>query len=68
MPMTHTLNDGFSNEAAIDAIIATCDGDTRGAISVLLHVNKQLVTELQQVYSAFEHGSPSERRVKSFLH
>jgi hypothetical protein len=68
MPMTHTLNDCFSNEAAIDGIIATCDGDTRGAISFLLLVNEQLVTELRQLDAAFEHGSPSEGRVKKLLH
>lgn len=32
MPMTHTMNDSFSNEAAIDEVVATCDGDMRGAI------------------------------------
>jgi DNA polymerase III delta prime subunit len=65
MPMTQT-----ANEAAIDAIIATCDGDMRGAISVLLRVNEQLVTELKDLYAAFEfeHDSPSERRVQRLLH
>jgi hypothetical protein len=72
MPMTHTVNGSFSNEAfieaLIDAVIATCDGDMRETIKALLLVNEQLGTELQQLYSAFEHGSPSEHRVKSFLH
>ena len=70
--MTHTVNGRFSNEAfieaLIDAVIATCDGDMRETIKALLLVNEQLGTELQQLYSTFEHGSPSERRVKSFLH
>ena len=61
--MTHT-----PNEAAVNAIIATCDGDMRETIKALLLVNEQLGTELQQLYSAVEHGSPSERRVKSLLH
>ena len=47
MPMTHT-----PNEAAVNAIIATCDGDMRGAIKALLLVNEHLETELQQLYAA----------------
>ena len=66
--MTRTPTDSFSNEAAIDEVIATCDGDMRGAIKALLLVNEQLETELRQLYSAVEHGSPSERRVQSLLH
>jgi hypothetical protein len=57
MPMTHTVNDSFSNEAVIDAIIATCDGDMRGAIKALLLMNEQLETELQQLYAAVGHGA-----------
>jgi hypothetical protein len=68
MPMTQTVNDSFSNEAFIDEVIAACDGDMRETIKVLLLVNEQLETELQQLYSAVEHGSPSERRVQSLLH
>jgi len=58
--MTHT-----PNEAAVNAIIATCDGDMRGAIKVLLFINGQLVTEIQELYAAFEfeHGLSSERRL-----
>jgi hypothetical protein len=68
MPMTQTVNDSFSNEAFIDEVIAACDGDMRDTIKALLLMNTQLETELQQLYSAVEHGSPSERRVKSLLH
>jgi hypothetical protein len=65
MAMTQTVN-----EAAIDAIIATCDGDMRGAICFLLHVTGQLESELRELYAAFEfeHDSPSERRVQRLLH
>ena len=66
--MTHTINDSFSNEAAIDEVIATCDGDMRGAIKALLLMNEQLETELQQLYAAVGHGARSKRRVKSVLH
>ena len=52
-----------SNEAAIDEIVASCNGDVRGALRALLLVNEQLEAELQQLYAAvalggpFEHGS-----------
>ena len=48
MPMTRTVTDSFSNEAAIDEVIATCNGDMRGAIKALLLVNEHLETELRQ--------------------
>jgi hypothetical protein len=68
MPMTHRVDDSFLDEAVIDELIATCDGDMREAIKALLLVNEQLETELQELYTAVEHGSPSERRVKCLLH
>lgn len=43
-------------EDAIDDIIATCNGDTRGALRALLLVNEQLESELQQLYAAATHG------------
>jgi hypothetical protein len=48
MPMTHTMTESFSNDAAIDEVIATCNGDMRGAIKALLLVNEHLETELQR--------------------
>ena len=47
MPMTRTVTDSFSNDAAIDEVIATCNGDMSGAIKALLLVNEHLETELQ---------------------
>lgn len=47
------------SESKIDQIIATCDGDTRGALKALLLVNEQLEAELQQLYAATSHGSIS---------
>lgn len=40
------------NEAAIDQIVATCNGDLRGAVKALLLVNEQLEAELAQAYAA----------------
>jgi hypothetical protein len=35
------------HEAAIDEIVASCDGDVHGALKALLLVNEQLEAELQ---------------------
>jgi hypothetical protein len=58
MPMTRTVTDSFSNDAAIDEVIATCNGDLRGAIKALLLVNEHLETELQH----YTQGSNMARR------
>ena len=39
-------------DAVIDQIVATCNGDLRGALKALLLVNEQLEAELQQFYAA----------------
>jgi len=44
-----------SSEATIDQIVATCNGDIRGALKALLLVNEQLEAELQQLYAAVAH-------------
>ena len=44
------------NEAAIDEIVASCNGDIRGALKALLMVNEQLEAELQQLYAVVAHG------------
>ena len=41
-----------ANETAIDQIVATCNGDMRGALKALLLVNEQLEAELAQFYAA----------------
>jgi hypothetical protein len=56
--MTRTVTDSFSNDAAIDEVIATCNGDMRGAIKALLLVNEHLETELQH----YTQGSNMARR------
>jgi replication-associated recombination protein RarA len=49
------------SEAAIDQIVATCNGDVRGALKALLLVNEQLEAEIQQLYAAVAHGGLNER-------
>jgi hypothetical protein len=46
------------NEAAIDKIVATCNGDLRGALRALLLVNEQLEAELAQLYAVVTPGLP----------
>jgi hypothetical protein len=53
-PMRPDLSDDL-----IDDIIASCNGDLRGALKALLLVNEQLETELQQLYAAASRGSVS---------
>jgi hypothetical protein len=50
-----------ASEAAIDKIVATCNGDIRGALKALLLINEQLEAELAQVYAAAAHGALTER-------
>jgi hypothetical protein len=47
------------NEAAIDHIVASCNGDIRGALKALLLVNEQLEVELAELYAAVGGGGPS---------
>jgi hypothetical protein len=53
-------------ETVIDEIVASCNGDARGALRALLLVNEQLEAELQQLY-ATGHGAPGERS-RNLLH
>ena len=50
-----------TSEAAIDRIVATCNGDIRGALKALLLVNEQLEAELAQAYAAATHDGPTSR-------
>jgi len=45
-----------ASETAIDRIVATCNGDIRGALKALLLVNEQLEAELAQVYAVVQGG------------
>ena len=55
-----------ASEAAIDRIVATCNGDIRGALKALLLVNEQLEAELAQFYAAV--GLDGMARGSSLLH
>jgi hypothetical protein len=48
-------------EAAIDEIVASCNGDVHGALKALLLVNEHLEAELQQLYAAVALGAPLGR-------
>ena len=48
------------NEAAIDEIVASCNGDIRGALKALLMVHEHLEAELAQLYAVVTNGGPFE--------
>jgi hypothetical protein len=56
-----------SSEAAIDQIVANCNGDLRGALKALLLVNEHLEAEIAELYAAAAHNGLAERR-NSVLH
>jgi len=55
-------------DVVVDEIVASCDGDMRGAIKALLLVNEQLESELNQLYDAAAYGAPTKRAAKKSLH
>lgn len=50
------------SDAAIDEIVANCDGDLRGAVRALLLVNEHLEAEIAQLYATAAHNGLAERR------
>jgi hypothetical protein len=44
------------SDAAIDEIVARCNGDIRGALQALLLINEQLEAELLQLQNVMAHG------------
>ncbi len=51
-----------SSEMAIDEIVASCNGDLRGALKALLLVNEHLEAEIAQLYAAaVQYGVPDQR-------
>ncbi|MGC2084509.1 MAG: hypothetical protein WA702_14265 [Bradyrhizobium sp.] len=50
-----------SSETAIDEIVASCNGDLRGALKALLLVNEHLEAEIAQLYAAAAHYGLNER-------
>jgi len=55
------------SEAAIDEIVASCNGDLRGALKALLLVNEHLEAEIAQLYAAAAQYGMTERN-SSVLH
>ncbi|WP_198964552.1 hypothetical protein [Bradyrhizobium sp. C9] len=53
------------SDVAIDQIVASCNGDLRGALKALLLVNEHLEAELQQFYAAVAEDCASRGK---FLH
>jgi len=49
------------NEAVIDKIVASCNGDLRGALKALLMVNEHLEAEIAQLYAAAAQYGLTER-------
>jgi hypothetical protein len=60
------MRSGF-HEAAIDEIVARCNGDIRGALKALLLVNEQLEAELAELHAAVADGVAGATR-RSVLH
>ena len=56
-----------SKDSAIDEIVASCNGDLRGAVRALLLINEHLETELAKAYAAAIDGGLVERGT-SVLH
>ncbi|MFT4118389.1 hypothetical protein [Bradyrhizobium sp.] len=50
-----------SNDTAIDEIVASCNGDLRGAVRALLLINEHLEAELAKAYAAAADRSITER-------
>ena len=40
------------SDAAIDEIVASCNGDIRGALKALILVNERLEMELERLYAS----------------
>jgi hypothetical protein len=57
-----------SNDLTIDEIVASCSGDTSGALRALLLVNEQLEAELTRLYAAVTNSGMFERGGGGALH
>jgi hypothetical protein len=55
------------NESIIDEIVASCNGDIRGALQALLLVNEQLEALLEQLQAAVAQDGAAARG-NSLLH
>jgi hypothetical protein len=55
-------------DIAIEKIVATCDGNMRGALEALLLVNEHLEAELHQLYAAIASADPHKGRCLKTVH
>jgi hypothetical protein len=67
MPRTITWRVVDRPDVVIDEIVASCNGDMRGAFKALLLVNEQLESELNRLHEA-ACGSPTEPAAQKSLH
>jgi hypothetical protein len=49
----------MSMDEVIDTVVASCDGNLRGAVMALLLVNERLETELERFHQSAVHQAPS---------
>lgn len=55
-------------ELAIEKIIASCDGNMRGALEALLLVNEHLEEELHRLYTLMSMGEDGEEYRLATVH
>ncbi|MGY4422701.1 hypothetical protein ACVWY2_005150 [Bradyrhizobium sp. JR6.1] len=55
------------SDAAIDQIVASCNGDLRGALKALLLVNEHLEAELQPILCCCRPGQRIPRQVPALV-
>jgi hypothetical protein len=52
-------------DIVIERIIASCDGDVRGALKALLLVNEHLEAELHRLHAAVSQADPWDSRPRT---
>ena len=55
-------------DLAIDKIVAACGGNVRGALEVVLLLNKNLETRIQELYAALSSASPEHSSIVRMRH
>jgi len=54
--------------AAVDKIVAACDGNVHGALEVLLLLNEHLEAEIQQLYTTLSRANPGHSLLVGVQH
>jgi hypothetical protein len=55
-------------EVAIEKIIASCDGNIRGALEALLLVNEHLESELHRLYTVMSRSGQTDEECFETVH